>query len=96
LVEGEGAINRLIDTFKLMPFIISAHDEKDAWRSLRDVIQLLEGAAKGIGITSGGGLVYYPDGTIEALRQALHEFTVRDGEISESLLIPGTDPSNPG
>jgi len=87
LAEAEGSFNRLFDAFKLVPFIIGAHGESEAWKSLRETIHLLEGSATGIGIPAGGGMVYYPDGAIEALREPLSEFTARNGTISESLLI---------
>jgi len=89
LVEVEGSFNRLIDTFKLVPFIISAHEEKQEWRNLRETVQLLNGAAKGIGIPTGGGLVYYPDRSIEAIRYPLYELSMRgDGVVSYALLTP--------
>ena len=91
IIETEGSFNKLIDTFNLVPFAIGAHDEGSNWRGLRETIQLLDGTATGIGIPSGAGLVYHPDGTIEALRNALTEFTMRDGVLRESLLIPGSD-----
>ena len=67
LVQEEG-LNKLIDTFKLVPFIIGAHEEKRGWKSLRGGIELLDGSAKGIGIATGGGLIYHPDQSIEAIR----------------------------
>jgi cyanophycinase len=91
LVEVEGSFNKLIDTFKLVPFIISAHDEGDEWRSLRTTIELLDGAATGIGIPTGGGLVFYPDQSIEAIRHSLCELSMRNGVINHSLLTPKTE-----
>ena len=88
VVELEGSFNRLIDTFKLVPFIISAHDEKQEWKSLRETIQLLDGEAKGLGITTGGGLVYYPDQSIEAIRYPVYEMSMKGGVISYSLVTP--------
>jgi hypothetical protein len=74
-------------TFKLVPFIISVHDERQEWKSLRETIQLLNGTAGGIGIPTGGGLVYYPDQSIEAIRYPLYEYTMRDGIMNHSLVI---------
>jgi cyanophycinase len=91
LVEAEGSFNKLIDTFKLVPFLIGAHEERQEWRSIREAIQLLDGKAEGIGIPGGGGLVYYPDQSIEAIRHPAHEFSVRDGVISHSLLAPNQE-----
>jgi cyanophycinase len=88
LVQEEGLLNKLIDMFKLVPFIIGAHEESQEWKSLREAIELLDGTAKGIGISRGGGLIYYPDQSIEAIRYPLNEFSIREGEIISSLLLP--------
>jgi peptidase E len=87
LVEVEESFNKLIDTFKLVPFIISVHDERQGWKSLRETIQLLNGTAGGIGIPTGGGLVYHPDQSIEAIRYPFSEYTMRDGIMNHSLVI---------
>lgn len=87
LAQEEGSVNKLIDTFKLAPFIIGAHEEKQEWKSLREAIELVDGSAKGIGISTGGGLICYPDQSVEAIRYALTEFTMREGVISSSLLL---------
>lgn len=84
----EASVNKLIDTFKLVPFIISAHEEKQDWKTLKETIQLLDGDARGIGIPTGGGLIYYPDESIEAIRHPLHEFSVREGTLHSRVLIP--------
>ena len=86
--EGE-AFNTLIETFQLVPYVIAAHEEGREWRALRETIQLLNGTATGIGIPTGGGLAYYPDQSIEAIRHPLHEFSMRDGALGYSLLAPG-------
>jgi cyanophycinase len=88
LSEAEGSANRLIDTFKLIPFIISTHEEREEWFSLKGTLQLLNGSVKGIGIPAGGGLVYHPDHSIEAIRYHSYELTIRDGELNCGLLIP--------
>lgn len=84
----EGACNKLIDTFKLVPFIIGAHEEKEEWKSIGEVIELLEGSAKGIGIATGGGMIYYPDQSLEAIRYPLNEISVKEGVITNCLLMP--------
>lgn len=91
LVQEE-SINRLIDMFRLVPFIIGAHEEGHKWKNLREAIELLEGSAKGIGIPSGGGLIYHPDQSIEAIRYPLNEFSIREGLIISSLLLPMQEP----
>ncbi len=88
LIDGGSALEELLDTFKLIPFVIDAHDEGQKWRRLKRAIRLLDGTAKGIGIPTGGGLIYYPNQSIEAIKHPLYEFSIKDGEIKEALLIP--------
>jgi len=88
LSEVEGSANRLIDTFKLIPFIIGTHEEREEWISLKGAMNLLNDSVRGIGIPAGGGLVYHPDHSIEAIRYPACEFTMKDGELNCSFLIP--------
>jgi cyanophycinase len=78
----------LLETFKLVPFVIDAHDEGRQWGRLRDTLRLLRGGAKGIGIPAGGGMIYYPEGRVEAVRRPVHELSFERGTIKESLLAP--------
>jgi cyanophycinase len=91
LSEAEGSTDKLIDTFKLIPFLIGTHEEKEEWMSLRAAMNLLNGSARGIGIPAGGGLVYHPDHSIEAIRYPSYEFAMSDGEVNCSFLIPVTE-----
>jgi peptidase E len=89
-----GAIERgtlsanLPDTFKLVPFVIDAHDEGRNWGRLQRTIRLLDGSAKGLGIPTGGGGIYHPDGRVEAIRRPLYEFSIEEGRINDALLLP--------
>lgn len=87
-VERGASPPELVGTFKLVPFVIDAHDEKQKWGRLRRAIRLLDGAAKGIGIPAGGGLIYYPDQRVEAIRRPLSEFSIEGGGIKDALLLP--------
>lgn len=87
----EGSPAGLLDTFKLVPFVIDAHDEGRQWGRLRGALRLSGGAVRGIGIPAGGGMIYYPGGRVEAVRRPLHELSLEGGAIKESLLptLPG-------
>jgi len=88
-LEGDLSSENLFDTFKLVPFIVSVHDEKEDWERLKKVIHLLGGVDKGMGIPTGGGMVYYADGSIEPVRYPLSEFSMKGESITQSLLFPG-------
>jgi cyanophycinase len=47
---------------------------------------LLEGAATGLGIPSGGGVIVYADTTIEPMRRPAHEFRFEGTRVTHSLL----------
>ncbi len=72
----------------LVPFIVDVHDEAQDWAQLAGAIELLEGAARGIGIPRGGGLVSHPNGSIEALRHAAYEFSFEERALRRALLVP--------
>jgi hypothetical protein len=75
-------------TLGLFPLIVSAHDEKNEWASLKKALSVANLADLGVGIPSGGGLIYYPDNSIKPVRHPLHEFVLADKQITGSLLFP--------
>jgi peptidase E len=80
----------LLETFKLVPFVVDAHDEGRRWERLRGALRLLRGTARGIGIPAGGGMVYHPSGRVEAVGRPLLELSFEGGAIRESSLPPGS------
>jgi len=87
VAQGE-AMAELVDTFNFLPFVLAVHDEASDWEELGHLVRLLEGAATGIGIPSGGGAVYFPDGTLQAIRRPVCEISVLAGSVRRSLLMP--------
>jgi cyanophycinase len=77
-----------IDMFRFAPFYVSAHDEKNDWWDLRALVNLSPSDARAIGISAGGGAVYYSDGTLEPLRKPLIEIVKEDAKIAENLMAP--------
>ncbi len=87
-VWGESGAGRLIEMLGLVPFIVDAHDEKEQWQKLSGTIRLMEGAATGVGIPSGGGLAVHSDGTPEPLRRAVEHFEFVGGKFRHAMLMP--------
>lgn len=83
-------------TWGFAPFVVDAHAEEDDWAELRAAVRARGEGARGIGIPSGGGLVYRADGTLEAVRHTLAEFTYRDGEVAGAVIFPPADGEVPG
>ena len=69
--------------FKLVPVVI---DERAERARLSRTIHLLEGAATGLGIPSGGGVIVHADTTIEPLRRPAHEFRFEGTRLAHSLM----------
>ena len=76
----------LLDVFQLVPSVIDTHDERAEWARLSRAIQSLEGAATGLGIPSGGGVIVHADTSIEPLRRPAHEFRFEGTCVAHSLL----------
>jgi hypothetical protein len=77
----------LFDTFQIVPAVIDVHDESD-WRYLKKVVEHLGSTNRGFGIPAGGGAVYHPDWSFEAIRHHLVEFSYLDDEMKRSLIFP--------
>jgi len=73
---GLAADGSLIETFKVVPFIIGAHEESNNWKTTRELLRLSGTGKKAIGLPTGGGAIYHPDNTVESLRHPLVELTV--------------------
>jgi peptidase E len=85
MLAGSEAGN--FETLKLVPFIISAHEEKTGWEGLQRVIERSSWELQGIGIPTGGGAVYHQDNSVEPIRHPLSTFFRRAGETVHSLLM---------
>lgn len=83
--------NELMDTFKLVPFIIGAHEEQQDWEQLKKALRLAGHSIEGIGLPTGGGAIYRADYSIEPVRKPVHIFRRNADEITQSLLFPSSD-----
>lgn len=91
LDKGDSVAQELIDVFNLVPAIVDVHDEQRDWAQLSSTVRMLEGTVTGLGIPSGGGIVFYADEPAEPLRHAIHEFSYNGTRIVHSLLLPSAD-----
>lgn len=68
---GLAADGSIIETFKLVPFVVGAHEESDNWKSTTELLRLFGPGKTAIGLPAGGGAIYHPDQPIEPLRRPL-------------------------
>jgi dipeptidase E len=66
------------------PIICDTHDEQDGWQELKVVLKLEKNGVKGHGIVTGAALKVLPDGKIEALGGAIHQYVRRGGRVYRS------------
>jgi peptidase E len=79
----------LFDTFRLVPFMVDAHDEPN-WTQLTQAVPRAGEHVRGFGIPSGGGAVYHPDYSMEPVRHPVVEVSVsEEGQVRQALLFPG-------
>lgn len=80
--------DNLFKTFAFFPAVVSVHDEKEGWQSLKSALAVLGDKAHGICIPRGGGIIYYADGFIEPIRYPVHEFAMQGEQLRHHLLLP--------
>lgn len=78
----------LFDTFQLVPFVVGAHEEQMDWRMLKSVVSMKDEGTRGLGLPSGGGMIFHPNKIVEAVRHPLHEFVNTSGRLSHRLVLP--------
>jgi cyanophycinase len=82
LTEDESAV---IPTFGFLGLYVGVHEEREDWKSLRLALSLQNPPVHGIGIPSGGGVMFYA-GDLYPIRKPLFEIEIgvmgrREGEI---------------
>jgi len=84
--EGNFSGEQLVETFKFVPLIIGAHEEKREWESLKKAVYLTGDGAHGVGISAGGGAIYYPDGSLSPVRYPLNLFSLAKQQLSQLVI----------
>ena len=84
---GDSSVG-LLETFKLVPYIIGAHEENNGWKELISLVVEMKGALRGLGIPSGAGAIYRPHDSIEPVRHSLFEYFLSGNSITHNLLVP--------
>ena len=65
----------------LAPVICDTHGEQDRWEELQALLALEKDGTTGYGIVSGTAIKVFPDGKIEALGGAIHQYTKHNGKV---------------
>ena len=65
---------------KLAPVLCDTHDEEGGWEELKVLLMLEKDGATGSGIATGTALRVFPNGRMEALGGAVHQYVSRGGK----------------
>ncbi|HEX3554214.1 MAG TPA: Type 1 glutamine amidotransferase-like domain-containing protein [Thermoanaerobaculia bacterium] len=87
--------DEVFDTFRLVPFVVDAHDEP-SWTRLLSVVPRAGEHARGFGIPTGGGALYHPDYSVEPVRHPLTEVEATESGVRQALLMPGEEKEEAG
>jgi peptidase E len=66
----------------LAPVICDMHAEDDDWQELKTLLMIKQEDAPGYGLPSGTAIKVSPDGTVEALGGAVHQFIRHIGKVN--------------
>ncbi|OBB08109.1 peptidase [Mycobacteriaceae bacterium 1482268.1] len=86
LESPQSSATEMLELFALTSMVIDVHDERADWTRLTRTIRSLNGTASGLGIPSGGGVIFHADKTLEALRRPAHLFQVDGTRVTHTLL----------
>jgi peptidase E len=77
----DDATAELFPCLGIAPVICDAHDEEGDWQELKTTLKLGQDNVKGYGIVSGTAIKVSPDGRVEALGGAMHQFLRHGGRV---------------
>jgi len=74
------------------PVICDCHDEECGWQELKTLLRLEEDNTKGYGIVAGAAIKVFPDGRVEAVGNAVHQYIQQGNKVKRTLdLLPVID-----
>jgi peptidase E len=65
----------------IAPVLCDTHGEADGWEELQALLKLEKDGTVGCGIVSGTAIKVFPDGKIEALAGAIHQYQKISGQV---------------
>ncbi|WP_456406148.1 Type 1 glutamine amidotransferase-like domain-containing protein [Caldithrix abyssi] len=81
--------DQLQPMLKCIPFVIDVHQQAENWSRLKQTLSLLKNPyVHGIGIPFGGGVLYHPNHSIEALNKPAWLFEQENERLKSQLLLP--------
>ena len=79
----DDATEEVFPCLGIAPVICDTHGEQDGWEELQALLRLEKDDTIGYGIVSGTAIKVFPDGSIEALGGAVHQYTKLNGKVEK-------------
>lgn len=76
------------EALKYVPFIVLVHHDKDQTVTVEKLLQSSDTIKRAYDIPFGGGLIFHPDSTIEAIRKPINEFVLKEDILLQTLIFP--------
>ena len=84
----EGNSYQFFECLNLAPYLVHIHQEENQWRVLKDIISNYYPGEHGLGIPGKGGLVCYPNHSIQSIKKTAFEIQNVDGKLWENYIFP--------
>jgi hypothetical protein len=85
---GSACLGENIEPLKIVPFIVTVHADKDNFREIDTRVGPLKTTTPVYEIPLGAGLIYYPNGDIEAVGKPINKLVFNAGKRSNNLVFP--------
>ncbi len=89
LESFDNATYKVTDGLKFIPFIVFVHLKKMQLAEVESLLRKSDSIKCAYEIPSGGGLIFHPDNTLEAVRKPINEFILKDDKFTHTLIFPG-------
>ena len=84
----DGSDADLTPMAQILPFSVDAHEESSDWKRLKNTVRHGCSKARAYGIPSGGGLVFFPDKQVHAIRYPVAEMINQGNTLVVTSLRP--------
>jgi peptidase E len=73
---------------KFIPFMVLVHLMREEYQKVELLLKETDSIKRAYEIPFGGGLIFHPDNTLEALRKPINEFILKDDKFTHTLIFP--------
>jgi hypothetical protein len=68
--------------------MVLVHLKREEYQKVELLLKETDSIKRAYEIPFGGGLIFHPDNTLEALRKPINEFILKDDKFTHTLIFP--------